>query len=279
MRVLIFGSTGFIGSHLHKALHGSGEHDVLAPTRANLDLLDKEKLSEQIKDFCPEVIVNCAIKVDDLDQSLRSNLNVIRSTPADCIYFQVGSGAEYGRNECPINVDESFFGSVIPVDTYGICKYLLAQTLTTSLTGRFLNLRTFGVFGSGEEARRLIPSLILSAHKSGRATISKDGFFSFVSVNDIVDFITEWLRRKCDLRGHYNFAGEAPIRLSVVLDRVKLAAPNAIFSVSDGQTMAPPYCGNSSKLLAESRWFNFRSLNDEIDNYIEELKGVLSNNG
>jgi len=277
MKVLIFGSTGFIGSHLYKALHGSGEHDVLAPTRAKLDLLDQETLSEQIRDFGPEVIVNCAIKVDDLDQSLRANLNVIRSTPADCIYFQVGSGAEYGRYECPLNVHESFFGSVIPVDTYGICKYLVAQTLTTSLTGRFLNLRTFGVFGRGEETRRLIPSLIFSAHESGRATISKDGFFSLVSVNDIVDFLTEWLRRGCDLRGHYNFAGEAPIRLSVVLDRLKLASPNAIFSVSDGHTMAAPYCGDSSKLLAECRWFNFRNLDDEIDSYIKELKMILHN--
>ena len=277
MRVLIFGSTGFIGSHLYKALHGSGKHDVIAPTRANLDLLDQEKLSEQIRDFGPEVIVNCAIKVLDLDQSLRANLNVIRSTPPDCIYFQVGSGAEYGRYECPLNVHESFFGSVIPVDTYGICKYLVAQTLTTFLAGRFLNLRTFGVFGRGEERRRLIPSLMISAHESGQATLSKDGLFSLVSVNDIVDFLTEWLRRKCDLRGHYNFAGDAPVRLVEVLDRVKLATPNAIFSISNGETMAPPYCGDSSKLLAESRWFNFRNLDDEIDSYIEELKGVLSN--
>ena len=36
--------------------------------------------------------------------------------------------------------------------------------------------------------------------------------------------------------------------------------------------MAAPYYGNSSKLLAESKWFNFRNLADEIDSYIEELK-------
>jgi nucleoside-diphosphate-sugar epimerase len=277
MRILIFGSTGFIGSHLYKALHGSGEHDILAPTRASLDLLDEEKLSEQIRAFGPEVIVNCAIKVDDFAQSLRANLNVIRATPADCVYFQVGSGAEYGRYECPLNVQEAFFGSVIPVDTYGICKYLVAQTLTTSLTGRFLNLRTFGVFGRGEEKRRLIPSLIFSVHESGRATLSKDGLFSLVSVNDIVDFLTGWLRRRCNLRGHYNFAGDAPIRLSVVLDRVKRTAPNAIYAVSGGHTMAAPYCGDSSRLLAESRWFSFRNLDDEIDSYIDELKRELFN--
>jgi nucleoside-diphosphate-sugar epimerase len=277
MRILILGSTGFIGSHLYKALHDSGEHDVLAPTRASLDLLDQEKLSEQIKAFGPEVIVNCAIKVDDIVQSLRANLNVIRSTPADCVYFQVGSGAEYGRYECPSNVHESFFGSVIPVDTYGICKYLVAQTLTTSLTGRFLSLRTFGVFGKGEEMRRLIPSLVVSAHSTGKASISKDGLFSYVSVNDLVDFFTGWLRRGCYLRGHYNFAGHSPIYLSAVLRRVELAFPSAIYSISEGLAMAAPYCGNSSNLLAEGNWFNFRNLDDEIDGYIDELKRELSN--
>lgn len=277
MRILIFGSAGFIGSHLCKALHSSGEHDVLAPTRASLDLLDQEKLSEQIRAFGPEVIVNCAIKVDDLDQSLRVNLNVIRSTPTDCVYFQIGSGAEYGRYECPPNVHESFFGGIIPADTYGICKYLVAQTLTTSLPGRFLNLRTFGVFGRGEEKRRLIPSMIVSAHKSGRALLTRDGLFSFVSVNDIVNFLTGWIQRRCDLRGHYNFAGDAPIHLSAVLDRVGLAIPSAICSISDGRTMAHPYYGDSSELLTMNNWFNFRNLDAEMDCYIDELKEELLN--
>jgi nucleoside-diphosphate-sugar epimerase len=271
MKVLLLGSTGFVGSHFLRALRATSGVFVLAPNRKSLDLMDELKVCEIINDFAPDLVVNCAVKVHDLDQSIKSNLNIIRALSASCVYFQVGSGAEYGRFCCPPNVRESFFGKIIPNDTYGIFKFMIAQTLSMSLAGRFLNLRTFGVFGDGEEKRRLIPSLVHSALDSGSAVILKDGVFSYVSVNDLVDFLMGWISRGCDLRGHYNFSGESPIFLSDVLRSIEKVLPTTLCSVSDCDDLAPPYWGDSSELLERSTWFKFRSLHDEMKSYISHL--------
>jgi nucleoside-diphosphate-sugar epimerase len=274
MKVLLLGSTGFVGSHLLRALCATSGVSVLAPTRKSLDLMNEVKVREIINDFTPDLVINCAVKVDDLDQSLKSNLNVIRAISATSVYFQVGSGAEYGRFSCPPNVRESFFGKIIPGDTYGIFKFMISQTLSMSLADRFLSLRTFGVFGDGEEKRRLIPSLVHSAVESGSAVILKDGLFSYISVNDIVDFLIGWIARGCDLRGHYNFAGESPIFLSDVLRSIEASLPTTLCSVSDSDNLASPYFGDSSKLLEHSTWFKFRNLQVELGNYISHLIGL-----
>jgi len=271
MRILLFGSGGFIGSHFAQALAGRDGLDLFSPKRSEVDLRDQDAVAQAIREFSPEVVVNCAVVVQSLDESLQSLFNIVRAIPSQTLYFQVGSGAEYGRASCPPDVDETYFGSSLPEDKYGMFKYLSALTLDNYLPGRFINLRTFGVFGLGEESRRLIPSLVMGARDNGRAQLRSDGDFSFVPVNDLARFLIGWIENGCAQRGHYNFSGVRPIRLGLVLGRIQEAFPDAVCEVIERGT-AHPYFGNSRKLIETAPWFQFSDIWTEIDYYINAIK-------
>lgn len=271
LKILIWGSGGFLGRHFREALGQLEGVVLLAPPRSQVELSNEKAVFEATKTFHPDLVINCAVKVSDLGQSIKASMNVIRSLPEKSLYFQVGSGAEYSRLECPENAAENDFGLRIPNDDYGIFKFLTAQTLDTVIPNRFLNLRTFGVFGVGEESRRIIPSLVTGALNAKRAQLSQDASFSYVSVNDLVDFLLGWISRGLYLRGHYNFCGDTPIRLSDVLTLVSQKVPNAIYLIENRQNNGSPYYGSSRLLTESAPWFRFRSLHKEISDYIDAL--------
>lgn len=270
MRILIFGSGGFVGSHILNAIKDSLEHEVRAPLRRDLELNNSGLLREYMTGFAPDLVVNCAIKVSSLEESVTSAMNILRAMPEAAIYFQVGSGAEYGRFNCPANVSEDYFGTYIPEDSYGLSKFLIAQTLETVLQGRFLSIRTFGVFGTGEEERRLIPSLVKSAKDRGHAQIKQDGLFSFVPVEDIVLFFMKWLETGCSLRGSHNFCGTTPILISRILQHVKEKIPAATYKI-EKCGIQHPYTGDSSGLIQVAPWFKFSDINSAIQAYLTEI--------
>lgn len=271
MRILILGSGGFVGSHIVNAIKGSIEHEVKAPLRRDLELTRSDLLLEYMREFPPDLVVNCAIKVSSLEESVTSATNVLRAMPEAAVYFQVGSGAEYGRFNCPANVREDYFGTYIPEDTYGLSKFLVAQTLETALQGRFLSIRTFGVFGVGEEERRLIPSLVKSARERGHARIKQDGLFSYVPVEDIVRFFKQWIATGCRLRGSYNFCGTTPIFISRILQDVKEIIPSASYEIEKVE-IQHPYTGDSTKLIQDAPWFKFSDLSSAIQIYLSAIQ-------
>ena len=58
MRILLLGKTGQVGFELHRALSPLGA--VIAPKRAELDLLDKQAVNTCLVDTKPDLIVNAA---------------------------------------------------------------------------------------------------------------------------------------------------------------------------------------------------------------------------
>jgi|GEM_PF-7087819 len=270
MRVALLGSRGYIGSHFVSALKQLDQIEILAPSRQELDLRDADRTHRFMTEFTPDLVINCAVKVTDIEQTVVSALNVIRSIPRQSLYFQVGSGAEYSRYNCPPNVVEPHFGTNLPTDSYGISKFLIAATLNSALQGRFLNLRAFGVFGEGEESRRLIPSLVNDALGNRVASISRNGLISYVSVNDLTRFLVGWIESGFELRGHFNFSGNGPIQLIDVLQLVAQKTECARLEVSE-ETDSPPYYGDSSALLEMAKWFSFFGVWSEIEIYVEKL--------
>src|ERR1035441_3535997 len=58
LRLLITGATGQVGWQLQRALAPLGE--VIACTRAQLDLADPEAAAKSVRDFAPDIVVNAA---------------------------------------------------------------------------------------------------------------------------------------------------------------------------------------------------------------------------
>ena len=62
MRILLTGASGQIGGRLHRLL--AAEHDVLAPSRAELDLADTAGLKAAVRDAAPHLVINAAAWTD-----------------------------------------------------------------------------------------------------------------------------------------------------------------------------------------------------------------------
>ena len=78
MRILILGSTGFIGKNLLSRLTESG-HDVTTAERSSgIDLRDYQQVISLIKNVCPEIIFNLA--------SHGGSVHYVKSNAAD-VYF------------------------------------------------------------------------------------------------------------------------------------------------------------------------------------------------
>ena len=62
-RIAIFGARGMAGSAISRALARAGYQQQLAPTRAELDLLDLRAVQQWFAEFQPTVVVLAAAKV------------------------------------------------------------------------------------------------------------------------------------------------------------------------------------------------------------------------
>lgn len=63
MRVYLTGASGFVGSNLAYACAAHGD-ELLAPTRAEVDVTDRDAVARSVAAFAPEAIIHCAILND-----------------------------------------------------------------------------------------------------------------------------------------------------------------------------------------------------------------------
>jgi dTDP-4-dehydrorhamnose reductase len=63
MRLLVTGAAGMLGRDVVAAAERAG-HDVIALTRADLDITDADAVRSAIADACPDAVVNCAAWTD-----------------------------------------------------------------------------------------------------------------------------------------------------------------------------------------------------------------------
>ncbi|HNB46478.1 MAG TPA: NAD-dependent epimerase/dehydratase family protein, partial [Burkholderiaceae bacterium] len=63
MNILVTGARGMVGSALLRRLHSAGYANVLAPTRAELDLLDQRAVQAYLAEHRPDYVFIAAAKV------------------------------------------------------------------------------------------------------------------------------------------------------------------------------------------------------------------------
>ncbi len=175
MKILLFGSGGFIGKSVSEVLRASG-HEVVDTYRDagerpgySVDLLDTEAVGDVLEKVQPEVVVNCAGIVQNneaAEANPRHTDNIISQVLARHISLRrlvvLGSAAEYGvvePDEIPVNEDVPL-RAIAP---YGRSK---ADEVAIALKHRsesglpIVVARVFNPLGKGMPERQLVPRLL-----------------------------------------------------------------------------------------------------------------------
>ncbi|WP_293913031.1 NAD(P)-dependent oxidoreductase [Deinococcus sp.] len=160
-RVLLLGSSGFIGTHIRRLLERTAAVTVLAPQSAELDLAaaDPGVWDALLSGARPDVIINAAGRVSGTSQELsESNVRLVSGLLGSLkrLYLppwlvHLGSAAEYGDGGPGEALHENTPGQ--PLTSYGLSKQAATELVLGALAARAARgvvLRVFNPLGGGQ---------------------------------------------------------------------------------------------------------------------------------
>lgn len=220
MKVLILGSSGFVGTALSKKLiEKDSSLDITCSTRNDTNLFDLNSTKKLLINIKPDVLINAAARVGGIHanntlrtefilENLKINTNVLES----CINFpnikiiNLGSSCIYPLNvKNPIKESSIMTGKLETTNSpYAMAK-LAAIEIGNSLKQQYghqvINLMPTNLYGPGDKftefESHVIPGLIYRMHNS---KLQNDSSFNiwgsgkplreFLYIDDLVDAIS-----------------------------------------------------------------------------------------
>lgn len=278
-KILITGSSGFIGRNLTEYMQNEG-YSISAPSHTTLDLTDEDSVSEYLKTEQFDVVIHAANTnmmyaepYDILNTNLRMfyNLEKYQNEFGKMLYF--GSGAEYNQQSMPAMVWEEQFGAVIPRDAYGFTKYMMNKAAAQS--SNIYDLCIFGVYGKYEQwQRRFISNAICRALKGMDITIQKNVYFDYLWIEDLCD-ITKWFIENEPKYHHYNVCRGTKIDLYSLACMVKNILKIDCNIIIKEPGWKPEYTGDNGRLLQEIGDYKFTGFEESIEQLCEYYKKNL----
>ncbi|WP_030437161.1 NAD-dependent epimerase/dehydratase family protein [Actinoplanes subtropicus] len=200
-RVLLFGSSGFIGGRVRAALADIGE--VVCPGRDRHDLVhgDVAELTGVIAEAAPDAVVCCVGALTGCAEELvRANtmvaarlLEAVAAAAPSARLVRLGSAGEYGVVPHGRSVAED--DRTEPVGAYGVSH--LAATRLFALAGEVdaVAVRVFNPIGAGQPAENVLGRAALRIREalaigSAEITLGPLGAYrDFVDVRDVAALI------------------------------------------------------------------------------------------
>jgi len=188
MKVWITGATGMVGRNLIE--HAKAEHhQLLTPSRADLNLLDKESIINWLDKYKPDAVIHAAGKVGGIQANianptefLTSNIEIGLNVITSCMKFNIkklinlGSSCMYPKEaKTPSNVDCILTNSLEPTNEgYALSKIVsqrLCQYYTqNNIDSNYKTLIPCNIYGKydsfKEEDSHLVPSIIRKIHEA-----------------------------------------------------------------------------------------------------------------
>jgi GDP-L-fucose synthase len=269
VKILITGGSGFIGRNL--AEQYTGRHDIAAPPRAELDLLDAEAVRTYLERHCFGAVIHTATERSTrkygggpqlLNHNCRMFFNLTRNAHTFGRMLFLSSGAVYDRAHWHPRMAEDDFDTCVPADDYGFSKYICAKAIDGM--DRVYELRLFGVFGPHEDWQvRFISNACCRAVWDLPVVVRQNVLFDYLDVEDLGRILECFLTR--DLRHrHYNVCTGRPVDLQTLAQKVVAASGKNLEIRVKNQGLGDEYSGRNDRMLSEVPGFEFRGLDDSV---------------
>ena len=269
MKVLITGGGGFIGRNLRESL--TGQYELLAPTRAELDLLDDEAVRRYLQRHRFDAVVHAGtVRANRrigappalMQQNCRMFFNLARNPDAFGKLLFLNSGAVYDRRTPVVRVAETSFDRGVPADPYGLAKYICAQHIAQS--ANLFDLRLFGVFGPYEDWEiRFLSNACCRAVWDLPVLLKRNARFDYLDVADLAA-VVRWFIEGQPRHRAYNVCTGRAIDLTAFARKVIWASGKNLNVVVQEPGLGDEYSGDNRRLMEEMAAFRFRSPDDSI---------------
>jgi len=270
LRILITGGGGFIGRNAVEYFRAG--HDVLAPSHAELELLDAAAVQSYLRSHPVDVVLHCAVRpghrnasdpTDQLNRNLRMFFNLVRNRSCFNRLICLGSGLVYGMEHYRPRMDESYFDRHVPPDEGGFSKYIIARTIER--TDDIVELRPFGVFGKYEDyAIRFISNAICKALFDRPITLRRNRRFDYVSVGDLLAVIAHFLEHEGRHKA-YNVTPDRTCELLELAEMVRRASGTSVPIHVAQEGMSVEYSGSNARLKEEIPSLVFTPVEDAVE--------------
>lgn len=275
MRILLTGGSGFIGRNLLE--HLSPDHDVLAPTHAELDLTDNRAVDAWFGGHEVDAVVHGAVRpghraARDPSRQLWSNLrmffNIARNGDRFGRLVFLSSGAVYDTRDALVRVPEDRLGASVPDDDHGLSKYAIARYLEAlGPQGRpcAVELRLFGVFGPYEDyGIRFVSNAICRAVYDLPITLRQDRRFSYLFIQDLMPLI-DWALAGQPAHVAYNVAPDWTDSLHDLGLAVSRRSRKGVPVIVANGGFGPEYSADNTRLRTEGPSLTFTPTEDAVD--------------
>ncbi len=229
LNVLVFGSSGMVGSTLLRVLNKSNKvKKVTGSNRNDTNLFDFEATKNKIQTLKPDIIINAAARVggivanntqrtEFIMENLKINMNILESSIPypNLKIINLGSSCIYPLNaQNPISEDSFMTGTLEPTNSpYALAKITaieIGRSISSQYGHNILNLMPTNLYGPNDyfskENSHVIPGLFYRMHN---AKLSNDKLFEvwgsgkplreFLHVEDLAYAIEFLLDKNLDI--------------------------------------------------------------------------------
>lgn len=244
MKILITGSTGFLGSHIAELLVNL-DYDVFALKRktSNIDILPfchnvkwyniEDNWIEEAISFSPEIILHTAwsgvdsISRNDWEEQLSNipfvnNLLEIARLSHSEKFISLGSQAECGFFSGKIDENQK----LNPVTAYGAVKCSISKGIQSFCEIHDITwvwLRVFSVFGERESDKWLITNTILRLLNGEVSFDFSEGKqkYAYIYVKDFASAVLSVINGEKGCSGVYNLSSANPLELKKIIIQIR----------------------------------------------------------
>ena len=269
MKILLTGGSGFVGRNVKEYFEKKG-YDVFAPSSKELNCIEEDIVLEHLQSNYYDIVLHFAVYGDGIDKSkdgtkaLEYNFRIFANfSKYSTLYGKMiytGSGAEYDKR-FPIEMvrEEDMESRSIPVDQYGLMKYVVNQIIEKS--DNIYNLRLFGIFGKYEYWKsKYISNLCCKSLKGLPLTLRKNCYFDYLYIDDFCRMLEAFLKIEKPKYHVYNAVRGEKVDLYSLAEMVNEIADCKQEIIVCQEGYANEYTANNDRILQELPEFEFTDM-------------------